>query len=178
VDRRFDNRSSTWRILVTASIIPGSGQIARTDPVLAVALVNPADGLPYAAATAPAAGQIVSSQPAQTSAFWSYAAATGGIVNTTTAVTVKTAAGASVRNYLQTLTIDWDTLGAATELVIRSGAGGTVLYRTKIGTVQGGKTINFNPPIFSAANTLLEVATLTASVTGGVFVNATGWTGA
>jgi len=117
-------------------------------------------------------------QPALTTAFWSYAAATLGIVNTTTAVTIKTAAGASIRNYIQSITIDWDTLGAATEFVIRDGAGGTVLYRTKLPTAAGQKMIKFGTPLRGTANTLMEVATLTASVTGGVWVNAQGWTGA
>jgi hypothetical protein len=107
---------------------------------------------------------------------WSYAAASGGIVNTTTAVTIKAAAGASVRNYLTGLDISHDALGAATELAIRDGAGGTVLYRVKLQTTATeGRPIRFATPIYSTANTLLEVVTLTA-VTGGVFVNASGYT--
>jgi hypothetical protein len=106
---------------------------------------------------------------------WNYAAATGGIVNTTTAVTIKTAAGSGIRNYLQSLQIDHDTLGGATEIAIRDGANGTVLWRGKLQTaeVEGAK-ISFNPPLKGSANTLLEVVTLTA-VTGGVFVNAQGY---
>lgn len=120
-------------------------------------------------------------QPALSTAFWSYAAATGGIVNTTTAVTIKAAAGASVRNYLNTLTLSHDTLGAATEIAIRDGAGGTVLWRGKLQTTatdsaSGSGTITFDPPLRGTANTLMEVVTLTA-VTGGVFVNASGYTG-
>jgi hypothetical protein len=109
---------------------------------------------------------------------WVYAAATGGIVNSTTAVTIKAAAGAGVRNYLQSIQIDNDALGAATELAIRDGAGGTVLWRGKLGTgAQYGRSVIFDPPLYSTAATLLEVVTLTASVTGGVFVNAQGYTG-
>lgn len=107
---------------------------------------------------------------------WSYAAASGGIVNTTTAVTIKGAAGASVRNYLTGLTIAADTLGAATEIAIRDGAGGTVLWRSRLQTTAMNPTnIQFPTPLFSTANTLLEVVTLTA-VTGGVYVDATGYT--
>lgn len=110
--------------------------------------------------------------------FWGHAGATAGIVNTTTAVTIKTAAGASVRNYLKTLTIDHDTLGAGTELAIRDGAAGTVLWRGKLlVTAKEGTAIHFDPPLKGTANTLMEIVTLTA-VTGGVFVNATGFTGA
>lgn len=107
---------------------------------------------------------------------WSYASATGGISNTTTAVTIKTAAGASTLNYITSLQISTDALGAATELAIRDGAAGTVLWRMKLGT--GGIAsyqVNFNSPLKGTANTLLEIVTLTASITGGVFVNAQGY---
>lgn len=117
-------------------------------------------------------------QSALSSTFWNYAAASGGIVNTTTAVTIKAAAGAAVRNYLKTLTIGNDLLGAATELAIRDGAAGTVLWRGKVQTAATqDRTITFDPPLKGTANTLMEVVTLTASVSGGVFVNATGFTG-
>lgn len=108
---------------------------------------------------------------------WTYAAASGGIVNTTTAVTIKSAAGAGIRNYLTSLTIASDALGAATELAIRDGAGGTVIWRTKLQTAAlVSTTIYFETPLYSTANTLLEVLTITATVTGGVFVNAQGYT--
>lgn len=121
-------------------------------------------------------------QPSLSANFWNYAAASGGIVNTTTAVTIKAAAGASVRNYLSSISINHDTLGAATEIAIRDGAGGTVLWRGKLQTTAtdsatGSGSITFNPPLRGTANTLMEVVTLTA-VTGGVFVNAQGYTGA
>jgi hypothetical protein len=111
-------------------------------------------------------------------ADWSYAAAPGGISNTTVAVTIAAAAGAGIRNYLTGLQLSSDALGAATELAIRDGAGGTVLWRTKIGTggLAAGEAVTFPSPLKSTANTLLEVVTLTASVTGGVFVNAQGYT--
>lgn len=107
---------------------------------------------------------------------WNYAAATGGIVNTTTAVTIKAAAGASVRNYITSIQVQTATLGGATELAIRDGAAGTVLWRTQLQTTAMPLvTIVFPTPLKSTANTLLEVVTLTA-VTGGVFVNAQGYT--
>lgn len=107
---------------------------------------------------------------------WSYAAGASGIVNTTTAVTIAAAGTGSERNYLRTLTIDTDALGAATELVVRDGAAGTVLWRGKLQTsALQGRTITFDPPLRGTANTLMEVATLTASVTGGVYVNASGF---
>lgn len=107
---------------------------------------------------------------------WSYAAAASGIVNSAVAVTIKAAAGAAVRNYLTGIQIATDTLGAATELAIRDGAAGTVLWRGKLQTTALAlTTINFDTPLYSTANTLLEVVTLTA-VTGGVYVNANGFT--
>jgi len=107
---------------------------------------------------------------------WSYAAAASGIVNTTTAVTIK-AAEAGRRCFITSIQISAEALGAATELVIRDGAGGTVLWRTKIGTggLTTGEPIVFSTPLNGSTNTLLEVATLTASVTGAVYVNAQGY---
>ena len=109
-------------------------------------------------------------------AGWSYAAAASGIVNTTVAVTVKAAAGASLRNYITNIQVMAETLTTATELVIRDGAAGTVIWRIKIPT--GGLPANqfdFSVPLKSTANTLLEVATLTASGAGAVYVNLQGF---
>lgn len=113
------------------------------------------------------------------SARWNYAAAASGIVNTTTAVTIKAAAGAGVRNCLTRLDLTAEALGAATEFVIRDGAAGTVIYRTKLGAagIPQGREITFPAAICGTANTLMEVATLTASVTGAVYVNANGYVG-
>ena len=108
---------------------------------------------------------------------WVYAAASGGITNTTTAVTLVAAQAAGIRNYLTSLQLSSDALGAATEIAIRDGAGGTVLWRGKIGMagITGVSTIQFSDPLKSTAATLLEVVTLSASVTGGVYVNAQGY---
>jgi hypothetical protein len=118
-------------------------------------------------------------QPALSSTFWNYAPPAGGIVNTTTAVTIKTAAGAGVRNYIKSLQLTADTLGAATEFAIRDGAAGTVLARIKINTAgltASGTTI-FDPPLRGSANTLVEIVTLSATISGGVFANLQGYTG-
>lgn len=111
---------------------------------------------------------------------WNYAAAASGIVNTTTAVTTKTAAGAGLRNYITSIQVMSEALGAATELAVRDGAAGTVLWRTKIGTggITGGETFVFGTPLRGTADTLLEVVTLTASVTGAVYVNMQGFVAA
>lgn len=105
---------------------------------------------------------------------WSYAAASGGIDNTTTAVTIK-AATTGARNYITDIQVSHATLGAATELAIRDGAGGTVLWRMTLGTVANENiSVSFKTPIVGTAATLLEVVTLTA-VTGDVLFNAQGY---
>lgn len=106
---------------------------------------------------------------------WSYAAPASGLVNTTTAVTIKTAAGAGLRNIITGMQLSSGPLGAATEVVIRDGAGGTVLWRGWKPATAAVISINFATPIRGSANTLLEVATLTATVTGGVYVNVQGY---
>ena len=117
-------------------------------------------------------------QPALSSAYWSFASAASGIVNTTTAVTIKAASGAGVRNYLCTVTIDHDLLGAATEFAVRDGAAGTVLARFKLPTTaKEGSLYTFSPCLKGTANTQMEVVTLTATVSGGVYVNGSGFTG-
>ena len=117
---------------------------------------------------------------ALTGSRWSYAAASGGITTTTTAVTIAAAAGAGLRNYLTGMQIMSDTLGTATEIAIRDGAGGTVLWRGKINTGGSfiGAEIRFTCPLKGTANTLMEFVTLTASGTGSVYVNAQGYTAA
>lgn len=107
---------------------------------------------------------------------WSYAAAAAGILNTTAAVTIK-AAVLGERNYITSMQIFAEALGAATEIAVRDGAGGTVLWRSKIGaTGQPLTPISMADPIKGSVNTLLEFVTLTASVTGAVYFNAQGIT--
>lgn len=107
---------------------------------------------------------------------WSYAAAAGGIVSSTADVVLKAAAGAGIRNYLRSMMIDHDVLGAVTEFVLKDGA--TIIYRGKLQTPaqEGGGDYRFDPPLKTTANAALNFALLT-SVTGGVFVNASGFTG-
>ena len=110
---------------------------------------------------------------------WSYAAATGGILNTTTAVTIKAApvGPATFRNYITDIQVNAEALGTATELAVRDGAGGTVIWRIKIGTggLTNGLAFSFNSPLRGSPGNLLEVVTLTASTTGAVYFNAQGF---
>lgn len=105
---------------------------------------------------------------------WVYAAASGGISNTTTAVTIL-AADATRRICITSLDLSWSTLGAGTEVVIRDGAGGSVLWRGYLDTVAGRfAPPPFETPVCGTANTLMEVATISA-VTGAVYFNARGF---
>lgn len=149
-----------------------TGSRATTSQITSVANGDVVDGV------ADISGRIIVIPFSPPETQWSFASATTGIVNTTTAVTIKTAAGAGFRNYIRSIQVDHDTLGSATELAIRDGAAGTVLWRCKLKTTALPiTTINFDPPLKGTANTLLEVVTLTATLTGGVFINAQGHTG-
>lgn len=122
------------------------------------------------------AGQLIIKSFGSAENDWSYAAASGGILNTTAAVTIKAAGAASIKNYITGFDLMSEALGAATEFVIRNGAAGTVIFRTKIPSTGMALTnIQFDSPLESSAATLLEVATLTASITGAVYFNACGY---
>ena len=108
-------------------------------------------------------------------AEWSYAAGAGGLVPSTVAVPLK-AAVAGKRNYIEAIQIGTDVLTAATELAIRDGAGGAVLWRMKLGTAALAlMSVVFARPLRSSVGNLLEVVTLTSTVAGAVFVNAQGF---
>lgn len=110
---------------------------------------------------------------------WSYAPPVGGITNSTAAVTVKAAAGAGIRNYITAIQISNDALTNATEVAVRDGTGGTVIWRAKVSTAGPGvSNIYFPNPLRGTANTLLEIVTLTASGAGSVYVDLQGFTAA
>jgi len=108
---------------------------------------------------------------------WSYVAASGGITNTTTAVTITGGGGSGVRNYITSLQVSSDTLGTATEVVIRDGIGGTALWRAKIGTAGtvGIQGIRFHPPLRGSSNSLVEAACVTATGTGSIYLSVQGY---
>lgn len=118
--------------------------------------------------------------PGLASTYWSYAnGATGILSNTTTAVTIKTAAGASVRNFIDSCTINTTAFGAAVPLVIRDGAAGTIIWSQTVPTAGWLTPVNiqFRMPLRGTANTLLEIATPTANTSGTVYVSCQGHTG-
>jgi hypothetical protein len=109
-------------------------------------------------------------------AAWSYPAALGGITSAT-AVTVKTAAGVGIKNYVNSMQLVATAIGVATEIAIRDGAGGAVLWRGIITTagMLNGQPMKFEPPLEGSANTLLEVAVLTNPTTGAIYPNLQGY---
>jgi len=150
----------------SGSAVPGKGVI-----------VQGSDGTNARNLATTTAGALVTKPYASPDQHWQYAAASGGILNTTTAVTIASAAGSGLRNYVTSVQIASEALTNATEIAIRDGAAGTVLWRSKIGTAGwiNGREIVFPAPLKSSANTLLEVVTLTASGAGAVYVNAQGY---
>jgi len=132
------------------------------------------DGTQFVRQRGDAAGIVT--QPGLVATHWNYAAASGGISNTTTAVTIRAAAGAGVRNCMASVQMFNGPLGAATEVAIRDGAAGAVLWRGIVPTAASQEMATFSVPICGTANTLLEAVTLTATVTGGVYVNVQGFT--
>jgi hypothetical protein len=118
--------------------------------------------------------------PGLTATSWSYSnGATGILSNTTTAVTIKTAAGGSVRNFIDSCSINTTAFGASVPVAIRDGAGGTVLWAHNVPTAGFLQPVNihFAMPLRGTANTLLEVVTPTANTSGTVWLNCQGHTG-
>lgn len=104
---------------------------------------------------------------------WSYAAASGGIVNTTDVV-AKAAAGAGLRNYIYSAQIK-NANAVAGEFVIKDGA--TVMWRGHLAAnMLNAEELNFKPPLKGTANTAVNIACITtgqqvyADLQGGVGV--------
>lgn len=108
-------------------------------------------------------GEIKSSQ-------WAYAAASGGITNTSD-VTLIAAAGTGKANYLTSMQIA-NTSATATEVVVKDGS--TVIWRTKVGvSMIAPVDIKFDPPLASSENTALNAACITGSTA--TYINAQGY---
>ena len=107
---------------------------------------------------------------------WRYAAASGGIVNTT-GITIQAAPAGSLRNYVTGCDIA-NSGALGTDVQIRDGASGTVMWRGYVGAVGAGNAsqfIPFDPPLRGTAATLTEVA-LGSGTTVAVYFNARGYT--
>jgi hypothetical protein len=112
------------------------------------------------------------------STYWSYTSGTSPILsNTTTAVTIKSAAGAAVKNYLDSCEIGSTALGASVPFAVKDGS--TVIWAARPPTT-GWLTpfvVHFVPPLVGTANTAMSVATTTADTSGTFDVNCQGHTG-
>lgn len=102
-------------------------------------------------------GKVVNYSYALPGSTWSYAAASGGITNTT-GVTARAAAGAGIRNYITRAQVINGHATVSTDVQIRDGASGTVLWRGFAQAAGGGVSCKFDPPLRGTTNTLVEVA--------------------
>jgi hypothetical protein len=102
-------------------------------------------------------GKIVTYPYAIPANTWQYAAASGGITNTT-GVTARAAGGAGIRNYINSVAVINGHATVSTDVQIRDGAAGTVLWRGFAQAAGGGASVKFDPPLRGTANTLVEVA--------------------
>lgn len=104
-------------------------------------------------------------------ADWQYAAAAGGIINTTD-VAVKAAAAAGIRNYITGIQLR-NTNAVATEFVIKDGAS-TVIWRTQLpASMTGSMEVAFPTPLKGTAATAVNVACITTGAA--VYANLQGY---
>lgn len=102
---------------------------------------------------------------------WHYTPATGGITTATTTV-LKTAAGASIRNFLTTLHLE-NNSATGTEFEVRDGA--TAIFFSFI-PGNTSRTYQFTTPPKTTANTALNLVTATGGII--LYANAYGYIGA
>lgn len=104
---------------------------------------------------------------------WSYAAAAGGITNTTD-VAAKTAAGAGLKNYVTSMSVQNASATTATEVVVKDGA--TIIWRGYLGTSSATNSklsCIFSDPLRSSNNAAINVACVTTGAQ--VYVNMQGY---
>ena len=106
---------------------------------------------------------------------WSYAAASGGITNTTD-VALAAAAGAGLRRYLTAIQAVNASASVTTEVVVKDGS--TVIWRGWLGSQAAGDHheayLTFPSPLKTSANAALNFACITTGAA--VYVNAQGYT--
>lgn len=103
---------------------------------------------------------------------WSYAAAAGGVINTTDVI-LAAAAGAGLRRYITALTLS-NPSAVATEVVLKDGT--TVIWRGHLPANAVNVPVAFQNPLKTTANTALNFACITTGAA--VYVNAQGFTAA
>lgn len=101
---------------------------------------------------------------------WQYAAAAGGIVNTTDVV-ARTAGAAGIRNYVTGVQVR-NTNAVATEFVIKDGA--TVIWRTQLpASMTASQDVVFATPLRGTAAAALNIACITTGAA--VYANLQGY---
>lgn len=105
---------------------------------------------------------------------WSYAAPSGGIINSTAPIFLS--GTNELITYLTNLEISHSLLSAETEFTI--SAGGIVRYRGMLNVNSSEQAVSlwFSPPIASSLSGSIAFKLETA-VTGAIYVNASGYTG-
>lgn len=115
-------------------------------------------------------GRLVTNPLAIPQNTWLYAAASGGIVNTTD-VAVKAAAAAGISNYVSAIQLR-NNNAVATEFVIKDGS--TVIWRTGLpASMAGSMDFTFTPPLRGTAATAVNVACITTGAA--VYANVQGY---
>lgn len=102
---------------------------------------------------------------------WTYAAASGGIINTTDVAVKAAAAPAGIRNYVTSVSLS-NNSATATEFVIKDGAS-TVLWRGHLPGNAPAQQINFPTPLRGTAATAVNVACITTGAA--VYCNIQGY---
>ena len=79
-------------------------------------------------------------------------------------------------HYITDIMVSNSTLATAGEFVVRSGAGGTVLWRIAFPTgAFTGVAFHFKTPLVGAVGALLEICTPVAIATGNIYCNVQGY---
>lgn len=138
------------------------GTAATTSPVLVglEARTSSKTSVANASAVRPIAtvdGRLVTRLNSIPENEWQYAAASGGITNTSDVV-LQAAAGAGIKNYLTGLSVA-NANATASEVVVKDGS--TVIWRGYVAAHLTLKDIPFPTPLQSTANTALNVACIT-----------------
>lgn len=101
---------------------------------------------------------------------WSYAAAAGGIINTTDVV-LGAAAGTGLRRYITAMVVK-NANAVATEVVLKDGS--TIIWRGHLSaSMTSADVITFSSPLKTTANAALNFACVTTGAQ--VYVNAQGY---
>jgi hypothetical protein len=163
---------------VAPTLTAVGGQARNTSGALPVLVATGLSANPTAVTTgrgidllATLIGALVNKPFSIPEADWQYAAAAGGIVNTTDVV-LKAAAAAGIRNYVTSIDIRNAHATVATEVVIKDGA--TVIWRQLLPAAMAAPVeITFPTPLRGTAATAVNFACLTTGAQ--VYVNAQGY---